>query len=226
MSWEPERSGVGECGRDAAAYVLGALTSGESDVFRAHLESCAICQDEVDSFGQVEGVLGMAASQQQPSTALRRRVMREVRADAQMRKARSRRVPGSAFRRPAFLGAMAAMLAAAVIAGVQIASPGTSTRVFHATVGDAQVRLVGRGYAELTVHRLPRLKSNRIYEVWLRRSDGVLDPRGLFSVTASGDGAVDVSGSLKGVRAVLVTEEPAGGTKVPTTKPVIVMPVT
>ena len=47
----------------------------------------------------------------------------------------------------------------------------------------------------------------------------------LFSVTTSGDGAVDVPGNLKGIKAAMVTEAPAGGTKVPTTKPVIVTPI-
>lgn len=226
MNREPEGSGVRECGDDAAAYALGALTSAESDAFRAHLESCAICEDEVLCFGQVGDVLGTAASAHRPSKSLRRRVMKEVRADAQTKKAPSRRAPRYGLSRPGLLGGLAALLAAAVIGGIQIASPGTSIRVFNATVGDAQVRLISARYAELTVHNLPHLRGNRIYEVWLRHSHGDLEPRGLFSVTASGDGAVDVSGNLEGIKALLVTEEPTGGTKAPTTKPVIVMPVT
>lgn len=226
MSWEPHMFGVHDCGGDAAAYVLGALTSEESGAFRAHLATCAICQDEVNSFEQVGAVLGMAAPQQQPSKALRKQVLKEVRTDARTRKARSRHAPRYGFSRPAFAGVMATVLAAAVIAGTQIASPGKSTRVFNATVGDAQVRLVSDRYAELVVHRLPQTRDNRIYEVWLQHSHGELAPaKALFGVTSSGDGAVDVSGSLKGIKAVLVTEEPAGGTKLPTTKPVIITPL-
>lgn len=83
-----------------------------------------------------------------------------------------------------------------------------------------------RAYAELTVHHLPQPKGNRIYEVCLQHSHGELAPtKALFSVTSSGDGAVVVSGSLKGIKAVLVTEEPAGGMPVPTTKPVIITPI-
>ena len=226
MSREPEGSGVRECGHVAAAYALGALTSAESEAFREHLESCAICHDEVDLLRQVGDVLGTAVSAHRPSRSLRRRVMKEVRADARMKRAPTRHPPRHRLLRPALLGGLAAMLAVGVIAGIQIASLGTSIRVFSATVGDAQVRLVGGRYAELTVHHLPHLKDNRIYEVWLQHSRGGLDPSGLFSVTSSGDGAVNVSGSLEGINAVLVTEEPAGGTKVPTTRPVIVMPVT
>ncbi len=38
----------------------------------------------------------------------------------------------------------------------------------------------------------------------------------LFSVTADGDGNVGVPGNLSGVRFVMVTPEPVGGSRVPT----------
>jgi hypothetical protein len=47
----------------------------------------------------------------------------------------------------------------------------------------------------------------------------------LFSVTRSGDSDVEVPGSLRGVSAVLVTPEPAGGSKAPTHAPVITAPL-
>jgi anti-sigma-K factor RskA len=226
MSREPDMSGVHDCGGDAAAYVLGALTPEESEAFRAHLETCAICQQEVESFEHVGDVLGMAAPAHQPSKSLRKQVLKEVHADVRTRKARARSPRGYRFSRPVFAGAMAAVLAAAVFAGVQIASPGNSVRVFHATVGDAEVRLVSDSYAELTVHHLRQPTDNRIYEVWLQNSRGELAPtKALFSVTSSGDGVVDVPGNLKDIKAVMVTEEPAGGRNVPTTKPVIVTPI-
>jgi anti-sigma-K factor RskA len=219
-------SGVHDCGGDAAAYVLGALTSEESEAFRAHLETCAICQQEVESFGHVGDVLGMAAPQHEPSRSLRKQVMKEVRADARTRKARARGARRYSFSRPVLAGAMAAVLAGAVFAGAQIASPGNSVRVFHATVGDAEIHLVSDSYAELTVHHLRQPTGNRIYEVWLQNSRGELAPtKALFSVTSSGDGVVDVPGNLKHIKAVMVTEEPAGGTQAPTTKPVIIAPV-
>jgi anti-sigma-K factor RskA len=232
MSREPDMSGVHECGGDAAAYVLGALNSEESEAFRAHLATCSICQEEVESFGHVGDVLGMAAPPHRPSKSLRKQVMKEVHADARARKTRAvhasaaRGPRGYGFSRTVFAGVMAAALAAAVFAGAQIASPGSSVRVFHATVGDAEVRLVSDSYAELTVHHLRQPTDNRIYEVWLQNSRGELAPtKALFSVTSSGDGVVDVPGNLKDIKAVMVTEEPAGGRKVPTTKPVIVAPV-
>ena len=36
-----------DCGADAAAYVLGSLERSEAEAFRAHLQTCAVCRDEV-----------------------------------------------------------------------------------------------------------------------------------------------------------------------------------
>ncbi len=226
MSWEPDMSQAHDCDGDAAAYALGALTPEESDAFRAHLATCAICQHDLDGFEQVRNVLGMAAPQQQPSKALRKQVLKDVRSDAAGRKVRSRRGAGFSFSRPAFAGGITALLAAVVIAGTQILSSGTSVQVFNATVGNAQLHVASNGYTELIVHHLPQPKGDRIYEVWLQNTHGDLAPtKTLFSVTRSGEGVVGVAGSLKNVKAVMVTEEPAGGSQVPTTKPVIVAPI-
>jgi hypothetical protein len=97
--------------------------------------------------------------------------------------------------------------------------------VIQASVGSAELRLTGnRG--ELIVHHLPAPAPGRIYEVWLQRGRRTPSPTSaLFSVTAAGTGDVDVPGSLRGVNRVLVTQEPAGGSRVPSRAPVIVAPV-
>jgi anti-sigma-K factor RskA len=79
------------------------------------------------------------------------------------------------------------------------------------------------GRAELIVHRLPAPAAGRIYEVWLKRPGGAPVPtRALFGVTAGGTADVGVPGELRGVSEVLVTQEPAGGSRVPTGPAVIV----
>jgi hypothetical protein len=63
--------------------------------------------------------------------------------------------------------------------------------------------------------------------MWVQRGHAQPTPTGtLFSVTSAGSAAVGVPGSLHGVSAVMVTEEPVGGTLVPTSAPVIVARVT
>jgi hypothetical protein len=43
----------------------------------------------------------------------------------------------------------------------------------------------------------------------------------LFSVTGSGSGSVNVPGNLHGVKEVMVTSEPLGGSSRPTSSPVL-----
>ena len=62
---------------------------------------------------------------------------------------------------------------------------------------------------------------------WTTRSPRPPAPTGtLFSVNAGGRATVGVPGSVNGLSAVMVTQEPAGGTLAPTSAPVIVAPVT
>jgi hypothetical protein len=88
--------------------------------------------------------------------------------------------------------------------------------------GIAHLRVTGdRG--ELIAQGLPQPPAGRIYEMWVQRGKATPTPTGtLFSVTSRGSVAVGVPGSLNGVSAVMVTQEPAGGTLVPTSAPVIV----
>jgi hypothetical protein len=211
------------CG-DAAAYALGALEPAEARAFAAHLSDCAICRDELATFEQVTHMLALAAPRYPPSRELRRRVLAGVRAQssAPARRRRRLRLPG-----PALALSVAAAFACTLTAGtLAVTTGGPSVRTLTAAVvgvpGDAQLRLAGP-HGELVFHGLPQPAKGRIYEVWLQRAHGAPQPtNALFGVTASGDGAVDVPGDLSGVRRLLVTSEPAGGSVVPTSNPVIV----
>jgi hypothetical protein len=61
-----------------------------------------------------------------------------------------------------------------------------------------------------------------VYEVWIKRSGAPQPTDALFTVTAQGDATVGVPGSLDGVKVIMVTSEPLGGSRVPTTSPVII----
>lgn len=218
-------SQTNECGGDVAAYVLGALDPDEVEAFRKHLDSCVVCRDEVAALREAAEVLPMAAPQHPAPRGLRRRVLAEVRADARAAPRRRRiRRPLMMLSRPVLAGGTALVVGLAAIGGVELASSGGSgaARVVAATVGHAELRLAG-GRAELIVHRLPLPRADRIYEVWLKRPGHAPAPTSaLFSVTSSGDGDVAVPGNLHGVNEVMVTEEPSGGSLVPTSQPVVV----
>lgn len=214
-----------DCGLDAAAYVLGALEPDEAEAFRRHLEQCAVCRDEVASFRHVVDALPMAAPQYDLPRGLRRRVLgaarREPHQAPSSARARTARWPMTA-PVPALAGGLVAVIVA-VVAAVTLTSGGSpGTRVIQASTGNAELR-VGGGRAELIVHALPQPPAGQIYEVWLARPHQSPAPTSaLFGVTTAGQAYVGVPGDLKGVSEVLVTPEPAGGTKVPTHTPVIV----
>jgi anti-sigma factor RsiW len=220
------------CGTDTAAYVLGALEPGEEAAFRAHLATCATCQAEVADLEAAAQMLPHSVPQETPSPELKRRLMAEIEADPRARPASSRARPPAdrAGARPFTFGrfvpaaGFAAALVLAVLVGTQLGGSGgtSASRVIEASVGRAAVRVTGsRG--ELIVRQLPPAPPNSIYEVWVERGRGAPIPTdALFGVTHAGRASVDIPGGVKGVSAVLVTAEPAGGTRVPTTKPVIV----
>lgn len=220
-----------DCGGDAAAYVLGALDPSEAEEFRRHLDICAICRDEVAAFAPVVDALPMGTPQHPLPRKLRRRVMRDVHAEADLagEGGRRQRWPVSARLAPraGLAGGLLAATVLAIVGGIQLASSGSSSvRVIQAKVttppGSAQVRVAG-AHAELIVSHLSPPPSGRIYEVWLQRGGQAPSPtHALFGVTTSGAAEVGVPGDLRGVSAILVTPEPAGGSLTPTHPPVIV----
>ncbi|MCW3026584.1 MAG: hypothetical protein JWM29_2016 [Solirubrobacterales bacterium] len=215
------------CDADAAAYVLGALTTEESEAFRRHLSTCVVCRDEVAALKTVGDALALAAPQLRAPRRLRRRVRADIRGEPKA----ARATAGTARRRglfaPAPVAVGAAFALAGVIVAVVLASGGSrGSRTVGASVtpstASAVVRVVsGRG--ELIVRHMPPPPAGKIYEVWLERDGRNPTPTSaLFDVTSSGAGAVDIPGDLRGVREVLVTPEPRGGSLAPTHLPVIV----
>jgi anti-sigma-K factor RskA len=219
-----------DCGRDAGAYVLGALGPQEADEFRRHMATCAVCRDEVAALQSVVDELPMAAPQLPAPRALKRRVIAGARAErvARARRGSDRRArrPGAPSARGALALTAALAVLALVVAGLTL-SPGRSplTRVVRASVAapsaSAVVRLTA-GHGELIVRRMPAAPAGKVYEVWLRRRGGSPRPTSaLFDVTSAGAAVVAVPGNLHGVQEVLVTPEPLGGSRVPTHAPVI-----
>jgi anti-sigma-K factor RskA len=217
-----------DCGDDVAAYVLGALEPDEAEAFRRHIADCPACREEVAGFEQVTEAMPTAGAVYAVPKGLKRRVMRDVRAEPKQQTARRPEPAGPLLRGHvlAWSGALAAVLIAVIVA-VALTSGGSSgTRTVQASVGSAELRITdNRG--DLVVHRLPQLPAGRIYEMWVQRGSAQPTPTGtLFGVRSSGTAAVGVPGSLNGVSAVMVTEEPAGGTSAPTTAPLIVARLT
>jgi anti-sigma-K factor RskA len=219
--------GPGHCGEDVAAYALGALEPAEAETFARHLETCAVCRDELEAFQQVVDLLPMTAPAFKASPKLRRRLRRAIADEPHPTAAEATR-PRRSWRpqwlpRPV-LGVAAGLAVIAIALVIVLSGGGSNTRVVEAQVtghGSASLKISGN-HGQLVVQHFAAPPNGKIYEVWLVRGKQAPQPtNALFDVNADGNTAVDVPGSLKGVDQVLVTPEPKGGSKVPTHTPVI-----
>jgi hypothetical protein len=147
---------------------------------------------------------------------------------APVRKAPRRRRWWSVALRPATALAVLA-IAAAGVAGYLIGNEdggGTTTQTIQAKATPeepmARGNVVKTGDAAVVnVASLPVPHSGRVYQTWLQRGMKI-EPSSLFVVGKDGSGTAVVTGDLDGVDAVMVSEEPSGGSRQPTTKPVLI----
>ena len=221
MSWVERDE---ECPRclEAAAFVLGALGHEEAE-YRAHLGACAICQAEVAELRRVIDAVPSAATPAVASDDLRERVMSVVRAEAELLKAAGPDADLIAGRRRKWRPHMGSLLAAgtlataALIAVVLINPTGNSVqaipaRIASASPGASAVLHEVDDRGELVLSGMPQAPPGRTYEIWVRKaSQPPMPTDALFTVSRLGNGTVDVPGSLGGVREVLVSAEPLGG---------------
>ncbi len=219
------------------AYLLGALPPEELDAFEAHLEGCAECRRDVAELRVAADALPASVPLVSPSPALKGRIMAVVESEAELLAAaggRADEVPAPARRRRLFggwllrpgvaLACAAVLLVAGGVAGVLLAG-GDDGRTVVATTVDprATVELeIHDDGATLVARGMPAPPEGRVYQVWLKRPGSDPEPTSvLWSTRADGSAAVAVPGSLDGVEAVLVTDEPEGGSDVPSGPPVI-----
>ena len=215
---------------DAAPYVLGALD--EPETYREHLAGCAACQAEVAKLQPVVDALPVSVPHQHAPEYLRDRVLAVVRSEAELLRAAGDEADEVPRRRGRWRwpqGAGAAWVAFATSAAVALAIVLATEGSQPARVTSAQVMVTGAhaslrqagGRSELVVTGMPQPPRGKIYEIWLSRGAAPQPTDALFGVTTSGAGVVAVPGSLHGVKEVLVTSEPLGGSAHPTSAPVI-----
>lgn len=235
-------SGPKYCGKGdtAAAYVLGALPEDEAYSFELHLTGCAMCQRDIHQLASAADVLGAAVPAVPAPPDLGARIKRIVRAEAELLQAAGPEADRPAVKargrwrsiRPRFAlaGTVAVGAVCGLVIGASVLGGSTpSTRAISAQVlqpgvaQDASATLHVTGQSgTLSVSHFPSPPTGRVYEVWELGSGKSPRPTdALFSVNSSGNGTVAVPGSLHGVREILVTAEPLGGSLHPTRSPII-----
>jgi anti-sigma-K factor RskA len=180
-----------------------------------------------------------------PPPELKERIMSVVRSEAELLQAAGDRadmpsapseprgfrwLKGSLRLRPAIaLAAAAVVLVVGVAVGLALNGGGSDTRTIVAQVdrsaapnASASLRVVD-GAGTLQIKGLQNPRAGRVYQVWLQRgqNDAPVPTNSLFTVRSDGTASVSVPGDLDGVKQVMVTSEPAGGSSAPTEMPVI-----
>jgi anti-sigma-K factor RskA len=224
------------------AYVLGALPEEEKLSFEEYLAAHPERQAELDELGAVAGLLAFSPQEQEPSPELRSWVMEIVEAEDEPRRVRGRstfaRVGDFLSVRSLALGAAALLVIGLLSWNVllqdqvqnlqgqvqdaqdQRQSPTIELEGSWADQGaNAEVVSIHKNQAILVAKDMPSVPEERTCQIWVI-SDDVPKPSGLFqpdqNVTAA-----PVTNSIKKGDVIAVTVEPAGGSKKPTSDPVL-----
>ena len=226
---------------NVGAYLLGALPDLERQAFERHLERCGACRSELDRLRPAADALPRAVTPLKPPPRLKVALMDVVEREAGLRSPATSRSPSGpwlarllppALRlRPAAAWVSAALLVAVGAAGgyglaTQTGDSGSRTvvaQVDESRLPRATARLVVTDDGDAAVLRtnaMPSLDGGSVYQVWVER-DGEVIPQSLFQVGADGRGGGAVTDGLEGADAVMVTREPAGGSRAPTEAPVL-----
>jgi anti-sigma-K factor RskA len=231
------------------AYALDALTGDELAEFEGHLEQCAACAGEVRGLRETAARLGMATAIEPPPW-MREQVLaaagrvrqlppsgvRLMTADGPRRRSRlSRRLP-----RPIAVTAMAAAIVALAVLQVgtrhqlQQAQTNNQTIASVLSASDARIELsssaVGGtvtavisphdGEAVVTASGMPTPTDARVYQLWVISPAGARSV-GLLPGSSARAAAPVLAGDVQPGDQLAVTIEPAGGTKQPTTNPIV-----
>lgn len=237
------------CDELLAAYVLGACPEAEAEGVAEHLVHCVSCAAAAGRLREGADMLLVGVAPMAPGTGVKDRVMAQVRIEAELFEAA--REGGAEPRRSeavrstrwwpfprlrlwapiptvavAFLLLLTAVGAALLSSGLGSGAP--QRNVVVGQIRDGQIRggsgsLEIRGErAELRVRGLRSPGRGRVYQVWVRKDRQVPQPAGaVFVVDPNGAAQARLSGDVRRFDQVLVTSEPAGGSRLPTRVPVL-----
>jgi anti-sigma-K factor RskA len=212
-----------------AAFALGALGPDEAEALERHLEGCERCRVDLERLAPALQALPEAVEPLEPPPALRDRLMAEVRADARAggagrTRARDRLRGIVAGHRWRFAALAAFLLVAAVIVGLELGGSGSGTSKTTTVVAGRAPGVVATVVSEgekgrLKLSNVPGLPRDRVLEAWVRRDGEVEAVPALFVPDGEGEASTRL-GDLRGVDRVMVTAEPPGGSKAPTSAPI------
>ena len=213
------------------AWLLGALPEDEAAGFKQHLAACEVCREDAKSLKVAADALPASVEPRTAPPALKDRIMAVVESEAELlraagpesdrpqRRRSDRRSRRGLFARPALAWGLAALLlvvgAGAGVLGSGALSGGQETITAQVQGGGRATLEVDDGHGRLVANDLPAPPQGRVYQVWLDKGGKAPEPTNALFSTRDGAASVDVPGSLDGVKRVMVTDEPPGGSDTP-----------
>jgi len=215
-----------------AAYALDALDPEDAREYEAHLARCERCREELAELSETASALAYATEAPAPPPELRARILQEASRE------RSNVVP----LRPRWVRPVAAVAAVAACAaiGLGIWAASLSSKLDRTEETLARQERVAQilarpdsrtisfprgtlvvtrsGEAALVLRNLDKADPGKTYEAWIA-AEGAPQPAGLFE---GGEiVAVPLDGRVPEGALVMVTEEPDGGRKAPSSDPFV-----
>lgn len=227
---------------EAVAYALGSLDPEQVDDFKEHLKTCKRCQEELRWLAPAVRALPEAVEPQTPPPELKVRLMAEVRADAEADARRARaedrreraaagdgfsgwlgglRIGGLTWKPLAGLALVILVVAGGI--GYAVGNGGgndqTHTWELKAEENEGIAATVVREGEKGEIHLtgLEPLPKGKVLEAWVEREGKVEPVPALFAPDKAGNASTTIE-NLNNVTIVMVTREPAGGSKTPTEK--------
>ena len=213
---------------DIAAYLLGALEPGEAAELERHIAGCPECERELERLRPAVQVLPETVERVEAPSALRGRLMEQVRSEAtgtQVATA-ARPAPRRRFGLRPLAGLAVLALLVAAIGGYAIrdsgsgGGPDTTTVVTGHSPG-VTAKIVREGETgTLRLANLHQLPTGKVLQAWVQRGERVVSAKALFVPNPDGTATATIDG-MNGVNTVMVTAEPRGGSVQPTGKPIV-----
>ena len=227
------------------AYVLGALPEEERLSFEDYLAAHPERQAEIDELGALAGLLAFSPQEQVPSPELRSRVMEVVEAEAEPRRVRRRsalaKVGDYLGVRTLALGAAALLVIGLLSWNVllqdqvqdlqgQVEDARNQRQVQQSRTielqgswaeqgANAEVAFIRKNRVILVAKNMPSVPEDQTCQIWVI-SDDEPKPSGLFQPDGNMT-AAPITNSITNADVIAVTVEPAGGSKKPTSDPVL-----
>ena len=190
-----------------AAYALDALDADEAEAYERHLSQCEECRRELAELSGTAAALAFGAVAPVPPPRLRAVILEQATAE------RTNVVPLLQRRWVTRGLAVAAAAAACVVVGLAVAlSQSSHTRTLSVSVGPNRT-------ATIHVSGLSAAPHGKTYEAWIIPASRAPRPAGLFRGGA--DTTLHLRGTVPRNAVVAVTQEPAGGSPMPTMAPIL-----